>query len=600
MSSGHQFTRVEFRRFKAFKSFSLALRHFNILVGPNNAGKSTILAAFRILAAGMRRASRFKPAYVIGPNGRSLGYVIDLGAISVGEENIFYNYDDSEPAKVTFTLSNGNRLILYFPEQGTCYLLAEAARPRITGPALFKAHFNALIGFVPILGPVEHNERLYEKEAARLAIFNYRAARNFRNIWHHYPEQFEVFRGLLRQTWPGMDIDPPQVDMSHDKPVLHMFCPEERIPREIFWSGFGFQIWVQMLTHIVQSNDVGLFLIDEPDIYLHSDLQRQMLSILRNLGPDILIATHSTEIITEAEADDIVLIDKRKSSARRIRDPGELASVFSVLGSSLNPILTQLAKTRRAVFVEGKDFQVLGKFARKLGLVDVANRSKFAVLPIEGFNPDRIRSLKRGIETTLGGAVAAAALLDKDFRSAEECATVTAQCEEFCNLVVVHDCKEIENYLLVPDAIDRAAAQRLADRANRAGGTSSYSVRALTLLEAFAAERKSYVMSQYLATRRRFERGKAPSREEAVANQLALEEFEQEWATGNRKFELVPGKEGLAYINTALQEEYGISITPTGIVDAMRSEEVPLGMRSLLNDLAAFATARVGASPDYQ
>jgi len=51
-----RFTRVEFTRFKAFKKFSLTLRHFNILVGPNNAGKSTVLAGFRILAAAMRRA----------------------------------------------------------------------------------------------------------------------------------------------------------------------------------------------------------------------------------------------------------------------------------------------------------------------------------------------------------------------------------------------------------------------------------------------------------------------------------------------------------------------------------------------------------------
>jgi predicted ATPase len=51
MTDMHQFTRVEFARFKAFKRFRLNLKHFNILVGPNNAGKSTILASFRILAA---------------------------------------------------------------------------------------------------------------------------------------------------------------------------------------------------------------------------------------------------------------------------------------------------------------------------------------------------------------------------------------------------------------------------------------------------------------------------------------------------------------------------------------------------------------------
>jgi len=369
MPETSHFVRIDFVRFKAFNKFSLQLRHFNILVGPNNAGKSTILAAFRILAAAMRRASTRRAEVIRGPAGNTFGYPVDLSAVSVAEENIFYNYDDSEAATVRFRLSNQNELVLFFPEQRTCYLIADSSGRNIETPSAFRSHFNCPIGFVPILGPVEHNENLFGKEAARLALFNYRAARNFRNIWHHFPEKFEAFRAALVQTWPGMDIERPIIDMSHGKPLLHMFCPEDRIPREIFWAGFGFQVWCQMLTHIIQSNESALFLIDEPDIYLHSDLQRQLLGLLRNMGPDILIATHSTEIITEAETDDIVLINKSRRSAHRIHNPSQLEQVFKVLGSNLNPILTQLAKTRRAVFVEGKDFQILSKFARKLNIV---------------------------------------------------------------------------------------------------------------------------------------------------------------------------------------------------------------------------------------
>jgi hypothetical protein len=77
------------------------------------------------------------------------------------------------------------------------------------------------------------------------------------------------------------------------------------------------------------------------------------------MGPDILIATHSTEIITEAETDDIVLINKQRSSAKRIKHPAQLEEVFSVLGSNLNPILTQLAKTRRVVFCGRAGFSVV-------------------------------------------------------------------------------------------------------------------------------------------------------------------------------------------------------------------------------------------------
>jgi len=272
------------------------------MVGPNNAGKSTILAAFRILASAMRKAATRKAEVVRGPNGPTYGYSVDLSSISVAGENVFYNYDETRAATIQFTLSNGNTLTLYFPEPGECVLLPDADGRSVLTPNRFKASFQCSIGFVPILGPVEHHESLYEREAARLALYSYQAARNFRNIWYHYPERFERFRETLQQTWLGMDIQRPEVDRSHSRPRLYMYCPENRIPREIFWAGFGFQVWCQMLTHIIQATDVSIFLIDEPDIYLHSELQRQLLGILRALGPDILLP-----------------LIQRKSSPRRIQ-----------------------------------------------------------------------------------------------------------------------------------------------------------------------------------------------------------------------------------------------------------------------------------------
>lgn len=72
----------------------------------------------------------------------------------------------------------------------------------------------------------------------------------------------------MKSTWPGMDIEMPEVDRSSDKHTVNMFCPEERIPREIFWAGFGFQIWCQMLTYIIKNKMASLFIIDEADIYI--------------------------------------------------------------------------------------------------------------------------------------------------------------------------------------------------------------------------------------------------------------------------------------------------------------------------------------------
>jgi hypothetical protein len=344
---------------------------------------------------------------------------------------------------VAFRLSNENKLTLFFPEPGTCVLVPEQRSGEVRSPKQFRESFDLDIAFVPILGPVEQREPIYGKEAARLALLTSGASRNFRNIWYHYPEDFERFRELVQSTWPGMDILPPE--LGDDRKSLLMFCPEERLPREICRAGYGFQVWCQMLSFIVKASSASVLVIDEPDIYLHSDLQRQLVALLRDLGPDIVLATHSTEIIAECEPTSLLNINKRKTSASRVKDVSQLKRVFAALGSNLNPTLTQLAKTRRAVFVEGLDFQILSPIARKFGMQRLANRSDFAVIQTGGFNPRRAIDLAAGIEKTVGGKVLRAVILDRDYRSDAELAEIQKELSAQGFQVHIHQRKEIEN-----------------------------------------------------------------------------------------------------------------------------------------------------------
>ena len=162
-----QFTSVRLHNFKAFKNYSVSLSPFNILVGPNNSGKSTILSAFRILAEATRKASARQPEPVQGPEGDTPGYHVSLGNIPVATENVFSDYDDSSPSWIRFRLSNGNHLRLYFPEREICILICEPKRRAITSPRNFQDSIPVPDCLCPSAGAQSSTMSLYTRRKRR-------------------------------------------------------------------------------------------------------------------------------------------------------------------------------------------------------------------------------------------------------------------------------------------------------------------------------------------------------------------------------------------------------------------------------------------------
>lgn len=579
------FKSVTFKNYKALKSFSIHLNEFNVLVGPNNAGKSTVIGAFRLLQEGIRRARSKNPNYI--QFAKTFGYHVPISGIPIATENIFSDYDDSQPASIDFDLATGAKLQLVFPDNDVCYLIPHPPGRPVRTPSEFRRAFDVTIGIVPVLGPVEHNEPLYQREAARNALQTHRASRNFRNIWYHYPEGFDEFQQLISATWPGMEILKPEIDTTRERPVLHMFCPEKRFLREIFWAGFGFQVWCQMLTYILRAASDSLLVIDEPDIYLHSDLQRQLVSILREAAPDVLIATHSTEIIAEAEPSELLVVKKGARSASRVKNVEQLRGIFATLGSNLNPVLTQLAKTGRAIFVEGKDFRLLSAFARKLGYSQIANRSDFAVIPANGFNQSMVRDFKAGIESTIGRKICAGIVFDRDYRSAEEVGMLLDDFRSFSDLQHIHERKEIENYLIEPAPLQRAVDKRIAERRARTGCSIPHFDVSSTLDEILQSV-KSEVMSQHLARGVDYLKSVEPGLDKTTLTKRILDEFEKQWSTSDGCISLAPGKDVLASLNSALQERCGVTVTALAVVSEMKTSEVPSDIRNLLRKIDEF------------
>ena len=352
----------------------------NVLVGANNSGKSTILDAFRILSGAYRYACRYKPQFYEIP-GIGLSYVHNIpeSSIPIAINNIHTNYND-EQTVLTYRFSNGNKIHIRFEVDKPILMYYETQGLAIKTTSIFKKHFPLKLSVIPTLGPLEHEETIHDEDYVLRWWQSHRAPRMFRNIWYYDVEDFDKFKQLVESTWSGMSISLPE---HQGYSSLSMFCSENRLDREIFWSGYGFQIWLQLLTHIVKASDSDIIVVDEPEIYLHPDLQRKIVNILRNTSSKVLIATHSVEIINEVDPDEVLLIDKHKKSAKRLSTLIDLQYVANILGSSHNIHLTRLARGKKVLFVEGHDAKIISKMWKIAGF-DIIDTSELTIIPVGG------------------------------------------------------------------------------------------------------------------------------------------------------------------------------------------------------------------------
>lgn len=354
-------SRIQLRNFKKFLQLSFNARSRNVLVGPNNAGKSTLLDALRITRDVLRFARQRRPVQIaIEDRGVFAGHELENTRLSIPIENVVHNYD-AAAAEIEITAENDSilRIDLHPERMARTVLFTDTGFP-ITSRQ-FIAAFPVDIVCVPTLAPLETDERYVVDDTVNRNAGTRLAYRNFRNLWQREPiAKFEQFRELVRDAWPGVDIEKPQLERRPDLYVT-MFYTENRIAKEVEWSGFGFQVWMQIMTHFLNSNENGILVLDEVDVYLHPDLQKRLLRMVRARFQQFFIATHSAEIINESAMSDVVSVSAADRIARRINSDENYRNLLKYIGSSENAELARLNRARRIVFFEGNDRNIFRK-----------------------------------------------------------------------------------------------------------------------------------------------------------------------------------------------------------------------------------------------
>ena len=371
-----------------------------------------------------------------------------------------------------------------------------------------------------------------------------------------------------------------------------MFVSENRIDRELYWAGLGFQIWCQLLTHISRCSESDMLIVDEPEVYLHPEVQRQLLGILREVRPDILLATHSVEILSEADPSEILLVDKSQQSARRLRDIEGVQQALDKIGSIQNITLTELARNRRLVFVEGlHDYKIIRRFAKILGFNELAAGSGMTALESGGFESwPKIQALAWGFRNTLGSELSITAIYDRDYRCDEESTQLKIELENEIKFAHFHHRKEIENYLLSPQVLERSAKRTIEERARRTGETAPADFDIVEILESITNGLKSDCSGQYISKYCAF--FKSSGKDQATLTTEALKIFDRKWSSMKSRLEIVAGKDVLRAVRDRFQQSHGVTLTNWRIIDCYKAEEVPQDLARLLRQLDAFRDGR--------
>lgn len=580
---------VRFFNYKGLKDYFVSLQDMNVLVGPNNSGKSTILSAFRLLDVAIKLARSRSATVVKNHYGKhQQGYAVSESHIPFSLENIHYNYEEAD-ARIEFNFSNKNKIILYFPFGGGFYFYCDAQGVLVKSPSSFRKNYPFLMQVIPVLGPLEQEEKIVSDETVKKNIGTPRASRNFRNYWNKNPEGFEKFKDMLERTWIGMSIKKPEITSALEQRLV-MFCSEDRHDREVFWAGFGFQIWCQILTYLSREDKFDLIIIDEPEVYLHPDIQRQLLGLLRDMDSDVLIATHSVEILGESEPGEIVLIDKKNKQAKRLKDVQEVQLALDVIGSVQNITLTQLAKTHRVLFVEGlKDYKLIKRFAKKIGCHEVSSGLGLTAFESGGFSSwDKVKSLAWGIESTFGADFKIAAVYDHDFWCDEEIEETLKKLNEHLSFAHIHNQKEIENYLLNIDVLDRVLIKSISERNRRAGVEIQLEETVTSILERITSSHKIEFQGQYLSKYVSFHKKNSPGIDVSTLTIAASSRFENEWSVMSERLKIVGGKAVLKGFRTEVNDKYQINLSDIKIIDEYRKGEIPQDIIELVNKLDKF------------
>jgi AAA domain, putative AbiEii toxin, Type IV TA system/AAA ATPase domain len=456
--------------FRCFREHEFTFGPLNVCVGVNNAGKSTLAEALRIVALASSRIKtslfREPPDWLSIPRTNE-GFSFSLQGQQINFETMFHRYGEP-PATIRADFGAFGRLLIYVASAAKthCIVYNGAGKMLKTREAATKAGF-PLMDALPQVGPVAVEETILNPSYVRGALSSRLAPIHFRNQLNLLYDQFPEFQRVVAEGWRGLSV----VELIHhggeQGKDLFLQIRDGDFVGEIGTMGHGLQMWLQTMWFLIRARHATTLILDEPDVYMHADLQRKLIRTVRELGAQIIVTTHSTEIMSEVAPEEILVIDKKLAESKRADSLPAVQAVLTRLGSAQNIHLFRLWSAKRFILVEGADLRLLQGFQNVL-LPESA--APIMAIPNASFGGwggwSHALGSSIAMASAAGSQIATYTFLDSDYHNQSQVEQIYSEFARHHCQVHVWCKKEIENYLLNPGAVTKAIVSKLPKRAS--------------------------------------------------------------------------------------------------------------------------------------
>lgn len=452
-------TKLIIENFKKLDKVEIDLSPAVVFAGPNNSGKTTALQAISLWGIGARRwnehaqtARGKQRTKSITINRKELFSMPVPSALQIWNELRVKEKNGTDHIKIKITVegfTDNTNWTLGFefdyanPESIYCKTINEIDE---TIKASINLAIKERIGFLPPMSGLASDEDKLEQGSIQGRIGEGRTAEVLRNLcWNVYQRQngkWKQLKDILKRFFLT-ELDDPIYDIGTGKLIL-TYREGSKKNMALANAGRGFQ-QVLLLFSYIYSNENTILLLDEPDAHLEvirqKEIYNKLSEIVKDSNSQLIIATHSGTVLAEAAEKDTVI--GFIGPPHRVNNTQQLVKSLNSIGFDQYVLAEQ---KKWVLYLEGStDHSILIAFAKILNHPVLKYLEDAYVKTVGSNRPnaasDHFYGLIEAIPELLGIAIF-------DNLQTKLQSNDTLQ-------MYMWNRKEIENYLPLPDVINR-------------------------------------------------------------------------------------------------------------------------------------------------